>query len=78
MRELEAQDDHGGDHPVGENQLVARARAGGALPFMASAFAQAGLLSGDPRGGELGDQLAQEAAWEAGADAMAQGRAGPS
>jgi hypothetical protein len=31
----------------------------GALPFMASALAQAGLLTGDPRVGRLGNQPAQ-------------------
>lgn len=39
MRKLEAQDDHGDDDPVGEDELVVRARSGGALPVMAPAFA---------------------------------------
>ncbi|MFJ6687038.1 hypothetical protein [Streptomyces werraensis] len=53
VRELEALDDQGGDHPIGEDQFVARAGSSGALPFTASAFAEPELLAGSPRLGEL-------------------------
>ena len=78
VRELEPQHDQGGDDPVGERQLAAWARAFSTQPGMAAAPAQAGLLLGCPRVGQLGDQLAQTAMRQASADTMRQGRAGPS
>jgi hypothetical protein len=78
MRKLEAQDDQGDDDPVREDEFVVRSRSGGALPVMAPAFTQPGLLPGHPRPGQLGDQLAQAAARDPRTDMMAQGRAGPS
>jgi hypothetical protein len=78
VRELETQHDQGGDHPVGEHQLVVRAGASGALALMAAAIAQPGLLLRHPRPGQPGDQLAQLATRKASTDTMRQGRAGPS
>ena len=62
MRELEPEDDQGGDDPVGEHQVVAGARAGGPLPVTAPAIPQPGFLRGLPRRGQLADQFAQPAA----------------
>lgn len=56
---------------------ICRPRCGGALPVMAPAFAQVGLLPGAPRPGQLGDQPAQAAARDPRTDMTAQGRAGP-
>jgi len=77
MGKLEAQDHQGGDDPVGDDQLMVRAGSGGPQALMAATVAQAGFLLGGPRFGQLGDQLAQALAGDAGADAMRQGRAGP-
>ena len=70
VRELEPQDDQGGDDPVGEHQVVTGARAGGPLPAAAAAITQPGLLRSDPRPGQLGDQLAEPAARDTSADTM--------
>jgi hypothetical protein len=78
VRKLEPHDDHGGDHPVGERQLVAWACAFGAQPVPAAPVPQPRFLLRQPRPGELLDQLAQVAAADPGADTMRQGRAGPS
>jgi hypothetical protein len=58
VRELEAQHGQGGNDPVGEDQFVVGAGSSGALPVMASAFTQPGLLTCRPRPGQLRDQLA--------------------
>ena len=50
VRELEPQHDQGGDHPVGERQLLAGARALGAQPVLAPALPQPRLLLRQPRG----------------------------
>ena len=79
MRELEPQHHQGGDDPVGERQLTIRARALSAQPVPATApLPQPRFLLAGPRAGQLSDQLAQAATWQAGADTMRQGRAGPS
>jgi len=74
--ELEAQHDQGGYDPVGERQVVVGAGAFGPLSVTASAFPQSGLLLGGPRVGQLGDELGQPPARDAGEDTMRQGRAG--
>jgi geranyl diphosphate 2-C-methyltransferase len=78
MRQLEPQDDQGGDHPVRERQLMTRARACGAQPVMAPALPQPRLLPGQPRRGQLLDQRAEPAAADTSADTVRQGRTGPS
>ena len=79
VRELEPQHHQGGDDPVGERQLTVRARALSAPPVPATApLPQPRFLLGCPRAGQFADQLAQAARWQAGADTMRQGRAGPS
>jgi len=79
VRELEPQDDQGSDDPVGERQFPVRARALSAQPVPAAPpLPQPRFLPRGPRPGQFGDQLAQTATWQAGADTMRQGRAGPS
>ena len=79
VRELEPQHDQGGDDPVSERQLTARARALSAQPVPAAApLPQPRLLLRQPRLRQLLDQLAQAATRQASADTMRQGRAGPS
>lgn len=74
--ELEPQHHQGGDHPVGEDELMALARARRPEPAVTPPLAQPGLLLGHPRPGQPGDQLAKLATGDAGADTMRQGRAG--
>jgi hypothetical protein len=57
-RELEPQDDQGGDDPVGEHQVMTGARAGRPPPAATAPIAQPGFLLRRPRPGQLIDQLA--------------------
>jgi hypothetical protein len=57
--QLEAQVDQGGQDSIGEDEPVVGAGASGALPRVPAAGEQGALLGGGPRGGELGNQLAQ-------------------
>jgi hypothetical protein len=77
MGQLKPQDHQGGDDAVGEDQLMVRSSAGGPQTVVATALAQAGVLLGSSRLGQLGDQLAKALSTDAGADTMGQGRAGP-
>ena len=78
VRKLEPQVNKGDDDPVGERQVVVRARAGRPVALVSPAAAQPVLPGRCPRPGQLTDQLAQPAAAEPGKDTMRQGRAGPS
>ena len=78
VRELEAQHDQGGDDPIGKHQIMVGAGAFGAEPVAAPAFAQPRLLLGDPRVGQLSNELGQSAPGDTGEDTMRQGRAGQS
>jgi hypothetical protein len=75
---LEPQVNEGDDDPVGERQVMIRARARGAHTVVAAAFAQPGFLGGHPGAGQFGDELAEPSRLQAGEDTLAQGRAGPS
>jgi hypothetical protein len=77
VRELEPQDDQGGDDPVGEYQVVTGTGADGALALMTAPIMQPGFLLRRPRPGQFGDQLAQTATRKASADTIRQGRASP-
>jgi len=77
VREMEPQDDQGGDDPVSEHQVMCRASACGPLPAAATAITQPRLLLRHPRPGQLTDQLAQGTTRDTRADTMRQGRAGP-
>jgi hypothetical protein len=70
VRELKAQVNEGGDDPVGERQVMAGPRSGGALPFVSPSLAQPVFPGGLPRSGELRDQLAQPTALDPGPDTM--------
>jgi len=59
VRQLEPQVDEGDDDAVGERQVVIWARARGAHPVVATAFAQPGFLGGHPGAGQAGDELAE-------------------
>jgi len=59
VRELEAQHDQGHDDPVGEHQVMVRARAFGPLPGAAPTLTQLGILLRGPRSGQFGDELGQ-------------------
>lgn len=76
MWELEPQDHQGGDHPVGEDQLMAGSAALGAQPLMTSAFAQPGFFPRHPRTGQLGDERPESTPGDAGADTMRESRTG--
>jgi hypothetical protein len=60
VRQLQAQHDQGGQHPVAQDQPLVRAGAGGA------AVGQRGLVLGGPGVGQLGDGLAQVLPGDAG------------
>jgi hypothetical protein len=78
VRELKAQADQRDDDPVGEDQVMAGAGAGGTQPATTTAFVQPRFPLGGPWVGQLGDQRAQPPATDAGTDTMRQGRAGQS
>ena len=79
VRQLEPQHYQGGDHPVRERQLPARASTRGAYPLPPTTpLTQPRFLLRQPARRELLDQLAKLAVADAGADTMRQGRAGPS
>jgi hypothetical protein len=78
VRELEPQGDEGGDDPVGERQVMVRARAGRAEPLVAPALEQPVFPGSRPRTGQLPDQPGQMLAADPGPDTIRQGRAGQS
>lgn len=75
--QLEPQDHQGGQHPIGEDQLVVGAGTGGTLAWVAAALLEGALVGGGPRVGELGDQLAQVLPRQPSEDRMLKGRTGP-
>jgi hypothetical protein len=77
MRQLETQDDQGGDDAIDEDQLMVGTRPGRAQAVVAPTLVQARFLLSPSRLGQVGDQFAQTAATDTGADTMRQGRAGP-
>jgi hypothetical protein len=70
VRELEPQVNEGDDDPVGEHELVARARSGRAQPAVFPPLAQPGFLGRHPRAGQFRDQPAERAAAHPGEDTM--------
>jgi hypothetical protein len=76
VRELERQDDQGGDHSIGENQDVVRASALGEQTLMASAFTQPGVLPRHPWSRQLSADLTELIPRDAGTDTMRKSRAG--
>lgn len=76
MRDLESKDDQGGDHPVGEHQVVVRPGPGCPQAVAAPSCPQLAFLGSGPFLGRLADQRAESAAGQAGTDTMGQGRAG--
>ncbi|MFF3062187.1 hypothetical protein [Streptomyces sp. NPDC057909] len=70
MRELEAQDDQSGDHPIGENQLMIRAAALGPQTLVTSTFTHPGVLPCHLGPGQLSDDLAELVPGDAGADTI--------
>jgi hypothetical protein len=77
MRELEAQDDQGGQHPVGERQPVGRAGAGGAAAWASTSLVQGGLVGGGPGVGKFDGQVGEVLPGQPGKDTMGEGRTGP-
>jgi hypothetical protein len=66
VRQLQAQHDQGGQHPVAQDQPLVGAGAGGAAAWVAAAVGQRGLVLGGPGVGQLGDELAQVLPGDAG------------
>ena len=58
MRELEPQENEGGDNTVGERQVVVQAGAGGPLALVSPAAAQPDFPGFHPGAGQLADRLA--------------------
>jgi hypothetical protein len=77
VRELQAQDDQGDQHPIDEDEPVAGAGPGSAAAWVAAALVQGGLVGGGPRVGELDDQLGEVLPGQTGEDTMGEGRTGP-
>jgi hypothetical protein len=77
VRQLQAQHDQGGQHPVAQDQPLVGAGAGGAAAWVAAAVGQRGLVLGGPGVGQLGDELAQVLPGDAGEARMGQGRTAP-
>jgi hypothetical protein len=59
VRELEAQDDQGGQDPVDQYQPVVRAGTGGAAARMPAAVVEAGLVGGGPWVGKFDGQVGE-------------------
>ncbi|WP_406429907.1 hypothetical protein [Streptomyces sp. NBC_01589] len=76
VRQLEPQDDQGGDHSIGEHQLVVGSAACGPQAFATSAFTQLGVLLRHPGTSQPGDRFTELAPADTGADTMREGRAG--
>lgn len=74
--ELKAQDHQGGDHSIGEHQLVVRSGTGRAQTLVASTFVEPPCFGGHPGAGQLSDQRTESTPGQTGADAMGKGRAG--
>ncbi|MFJ1610077.1 hypothetical protein ACIOHS_43140 [Streptomyces sp. NPDC088253] len=59
VRKLESQDHQGGDHPIGENQLMARPAAFGPQPVVTTTFTPPRVLPRHPWARQLGDERAK-------------------
>jgi hypothetical protein len=75
--QLEAEDHQGDQDPVAEAQAVVGAGAGGALPWVAAALLEGGLVGGGPGLGQLDGQLGQVLLVQPGEARMGEGRTGP-
>src|SRR6266516_2376865 len=75
--QLQAQLHQGDQDPVAEDELVVGPGADGTLPRMASPLEQGTLVSGGPRVGEFGGQLAKVLPRQPGEARMGEGRTGP-
>ena len=77
VRQLEPQDNQGGDHPVSKRQLMIGPCARGAQPVPPTPRPQPRLLLRQPHRRQLLDQPAKPAAANSSTDTMRQGRTGP-
>lgn len=76
VRDLEPQYHKGGNHPIGEYQLIARPASLGLQSVVNSAFTEPGVLPCHPRDCQLIDERAELSPRDASADAMRKRRAG--
>lgn len=76
MGQVQPQVDQGGQDPVGEDQPVIGARPGSPPTLSATAFPLCGFLPGQPRIGQLLDQMAETCTIKAAEGRMGQGRTG--
>jgi hypothetical protein len=74
---LQAQDDQGDQHPVGQHQPVAWPGPSSTAAWVAAPLVEGALVGGGPRVGELDDQLGEVLPGQPGEDPMGKGRAGP-
>ena len=76
VRKLEPQDHQGGDHPIGENQLMAGPAAFGPQTLVTSTFTQPRVLPRHPWASQFGDERAKSTPRDASADTMRESRTG--